>query len=263
MKVILPSHGVFGQNTVDVRTPLIKDLREISDYAQNDTLKKIKYVQMLSDIKLNKVTYFDVEYIYDLLCFATLYSKFDQSVHCECGKDFDATVFLGDLDIVDLKVPNGLPITVNDYNFTLLTAQEYHDITVQSCYEDNEQLAFNDFLVSYTLCHRTLDYQQVKKYVDRLPVSVYLSAVAFHDYYYHGLTRSVNVKCPSCGKPHTVDFKFDVAALHFDTDTLMSNYATLASYIGFEDILNMTADEWSLFISKINKLYSSNGKENN
>ena len=71
MKVVLPSQGVLGTKTVEMRAPTFGDLREMNNSNQTEGLLKVDFVKKLIDphVDLSKITKMDLDYLFLIAAF--------------------------------------------------------------------------------------------------------------------------------------------------------------------------------------------------
>ena len=87
MKVYLPSHGVLGIDSIDIRQPKINDLREISNLSPTPELKKTEFVKMLatSPELVDSISIFDRDYLFAIAVSALHLGSLAFKVECACS----------------------------------------------------------------------------------------------------------------------------------------------------------------------------------
>ena len=254
MKVLLPSHGIFGQKSVKLRIPTFGDLHEMQSYNPDPIMRKYHFVELLSDVDFTKVTAMDVEYLYMLATFSLIFNTARYSCTCaKCGEKLTKNVKLTELDIIEIpiskdKLPYHKRVKGIKYLYNILTAQQVLDAYDWAQYEDNSETAFEDAQVAFIMGKELSDIEWVRK----LPISVYLSAFLFQKIHYHGLSCKSSVQCFKCGQVNNFTFSIGTKIIDYDVDRMMSKFASVCDSISFEDFMKMSIVDFNSFVSALN-----------
>lgn len=250
MRVLLPSHGVLGQRAVNLRKLTIGDMVALSKYNKNDILRRIETIRLISDVRLDKVTWCDLCYLYDLCCFTLADGKLKYKVKCgKCGKLIDVCANISDLEIAEYK--DYKKKVVGDVVYNIISASDMLDAVDTSLYADDEEESLLKSKVALTLGHRFDDF----KFVDSLTISEFATALAFEQYYYHGFVKVGDAKC-ECGE--TLKYKYDTITdlVALDPNKVYESYVGLASVMSLDELRSLSLAELNYIIEQFNKKYA-------
>lgn len=260
MRVLLPSHGIYGQTAVNMRTLTIEDMIEMSKFNTNDFLRRIEVVRKVSDISLNKVTWYDLCYVFDICCFSLMRGKIEYNVKCpECGQITKQAVALTDLEIEELPRRFQNPLEVvsmgKTYKFRLLRASDVLDAVDQSMYADDEE---TELLLSKTALIFGMKATDID-FARSLNLSQIVAAAEFDRFYYHGFVRVGHAVCGNKSCNHEYDIRFDTPThiMSLDPKSLLESYIGLADYISYSDILRLSLEEFNYFVDQLNDKFNN------
>ena len=252
MKVKLPSNGLFGSKTIDLREPTFEDIRKSWSLNQEEPLFKIQFVQQLANIDLSKVTKQDIEYLFTIAAFSIQFNTVLFSTKCTCGNVINNTFSLPECDVVDIK-PYKLPYKTKvdgvDCSFTVLSAQQDLDACEYALSEEDFNSSYEDALATLGLCKSLSDVELVRN----LPSSVYLASFLFQQANFHGVDLVKEVVCPHCGATLRCKVSVDSSYVKMKIETLMDIYASLSKIISFETFAKFTVPEYTAYIKALNK----------
>lgn len=254
MKLLLPSEGLYGQRHVDLKSPTFGILHNIQNHNSDDFYKKVEYVKEVSNAEFNKITVYDMDYIFDVATFASLFNSAKFDVECPaCGKKYNVIVSLGDCDIKQLHLtridnPKVYRIKLNKYSFRILSAQDVIDAYDYAQYRDNEEQAFHLAKVNLIM-NQPLD----SPYSKELPLSLAAAATAFQEINYHGLVKTIKTCCPYCKEEQTISWELSPKSLEFKDEEIMSRFCSISDMVSFRDFMNMSLSEFSAIVSVLNK----------
>lgn len=251
MKVLLPSKGLFGQRSVDLRFPTFKDLKEIQNYSDSEIAKKIKFITQLSNVNLSKVSFYDAEYLFAITAFSLLYNNITYNITCpKCKERFKTHLQIFDLEIKQLdRRKEEQVVDGKKYQFNVLSAQQVLDAYEQSQFEDNVEEANEDMLATMTL---GLPIQHHKSIAGTVPLRVYASTFVFQRLKFHGLSYLAKAKC-NCGNEVTYKYNIGSEVLSLSIEDLMDKYYDVSSWMSLEDFWSMTLPDYNAFVQVVNR----------
>lgn len=255
MKVILPSSGVLGTRTVELRQPKYSDFRKASSLNQEELLLKTDFVKLLlpEDTDYKKITYQDMLYLYTIAIFSCNYQKitYQHTFSCKCGKTLRYECLFSDKEVIDLgkiKLPHHKSILGVDYEFNILSAEQHTLACEYALQEENFQNAYNDACAAFILGKTIKDIPEILD----LDAMVYLAAHLFQRVMFHGVKLEEIVKCPTCGKEEIVVLDLDTSFINYDLNVFMSLYSNVSSLVDFDAFLDFTIPEYKAFIETFN-----------
>ena len=260
MRVLLPSHGIYGQTAVNMKTLTIEDMIEMSKYNKNDFLRRIEVVRRVSDVKLDKITWCDLCYLYDICCFSLMRGQIEYNVKCPvCGEVTKQSMYLADLEIEELprrfKNPMEVVSMGKTYKFRLLRASDVLDAVDQSMYADDEE---TELLLSKTALIFGMQATDID-FAKSLNLSQIVAATEFDRFYYHGFVRVGHTVCGNSSCNHEFDIRFDTptSLVSLDPKSLLDSYTGLADYISYSDILRLSLEEFNYFVDQLNDKFNN------
>lgn len=253
MKILLPSLGIYGQKSVELKVPTLQDLRDITNYNVDELYKKARLVSLLSDANFSKITYDDFNYIYDIAAFSVVLNKLDFTIQCSCGNNVNTSVYLSKCDIKQLELKKkDLPVSFRSVckkvQYRLLSAQDVIDAYDSAQVADDEDQSFILYKINRMMCRPLED-----SYSKELSLSQALSAEAFQKMNYHGIVKVGQIKCPNCGKVTTFGWKIEPKSIELSIDRLMSMYSSMYSFLDLKSFYNLTLTEYNSLVNSINK----------
>lgn len=252
MKVFLPSHGLFGQKVIKLRIPTFGDLREIQNFNNDELLKKYEFVQMLSNVDLNKVTAMDIDYLFQVISFSLMFNLAKFKVTCDsCKEEFETKVNIVDQDIKELqkiKLPFHKRINGTKYTYTILKASQMLEAYQWAIYKDNVEEAFED-AQALLIMGKTLNDMS---YIKKLPIPVYLGAFLFQRINYHGLDFVAEAVCPKCGNKFKYNFSLSTKTLEFSVHDMMARFYSMSRCVSFSDFLKLSIVDYNALVENIN-----------
>lgn len=252
MIVKLPSNGILGTKTVDLRQPTFDDIRKSNSFNTEDFLFKSDFVKLLipTDTNLSKITYWDLEYLFLIAAFAVQFNEVTFKSTCSCGKQIESNYNLLSQEVVDIKpykLPHVLKLNNKEVRFNILSAQDGIDAAVYAIGNDNYEQAFQDAIVN-----KVYGYLADAQYSHDLSVAEYLAAFLFHKANFHGVRTVKTVQCPSCQKEFEVEIGVDSSFIHIDLDKIMSMYANVHDVLTFDAFVKLTIPEYKAYIDALN-----------
>lgn len=254
MKLLLPSEGLYGQKSVKLKQPTFGILHNIQNFNEDSFYRKVEYVKEVSNADLSKITANDLDYIFDVATFASLFNSAKFDVECpKCHKTYSVIVQLGDCDIKQLHLirldnPRFVRIKLQKYSYRILSAKDIVDAYDYAQYRTNEDQAFHLAKVNLAMC-QPLD----SPYSKELPLSLAASATAFQDINYHGLIKSTETQCPYCEAQQTISWNLSPKSLEFKDEEIMSRFISVSDMVSFRDFMNMSLGEFSNIVAILNK----------
>lgn len=253
MKLLLPSEGLYGQKSVRLKQPTFGILHNIQNFNDDDFYKRVEYVKEISNAKLSEITAFDMDYIFDVATFASLFNAARFDVVCpKCAKKYSAVIQLGDCDIKQLALtrldnPKFVRIKFHKYQFKILSAQDLVDAYDYAQYRDNEQQAFSLAKINLIM-GKSVD----SNYAKNLPLSLAAAAIAYQNMNYHGLVKKTRISCPYCNSEQTMSWTLSSKSLEFKDDQVMSRFVSLSDMISFRDFMNLSLSDFSSIVTILN-----------
>lgn len=254
MKLFLPSEGICGQKSVSLKRPTFGIIHEIQQYNDDEFLRKVKFVELVSDANLEKITWWDLCYIFDVAAFAALLNRASFKVTCiECGNSFTHNLSLGECDIKQLTVvKSDLPRRIFKagklHSFHLLSAKDVVESYEYAQYRDNEDNAF--YLAKL---NRAMGKKVNSSYSRDLPLSVATAAEEFQRILYHGFVRTVTCKCPHCGTEFVSSWQMSTKVLEFKNEALLDRFVSVSDILTFKDFMNISLSDFDTLVGILNK----------
>jgi hypothetical protein len=254
MKVILPSLNAFPIKSVELSVPTFGAFRAVQMYNVEPLLRKVKLVTLCSSVNLSKISWDDLEYLYDLLAFTVLNNNASFKVTCPQGHTFNHKVQLSSCDIVQLSNQGKKPkaiffVGLRPYKFRLLSAQDVLDSFEFAQSQEDEEFAF--------LCAKrnlALGKSLDSEFSQSLPMSLGLSVDLYQKLNYHGIKKQCQVTCPECGEVFNLKWDLGVTPFDISLEKLMDYYASVSDRITFSDFMSMSIREFNAMVNTINKM---------
>ena len=246
MKVILPSKGILGTKYVELRQPTFSDLRAVHNMESDESLLKINFVKiLLGECDLNKITKYDMDYLYLIAVCAMNYNEVSYSLTCDCGEKIKFKFNLATKDVEELKKikqPYLKKISGLEFKYHILSAQNEVDARLYALSSDNYDDAYQDAVVALTLGYSLDD---IESKVHKLPVQIYISTFLFQKVVFHGIPMVEIIKCPSCSESIKVNLSIGTDLIKVDLHNLMNNYVNLHSILDFDAYMSLTVPEFN------------------
>lgn len=269
MKVYVPSNGLLGTYFVEMKAPTLSVLNKVRDYSKYSLTRMSEFVRDTTNADLEKITLSDLQFLFMIGVASMTFNKFEYTIRCECGKIIKGAIDLTLVEPIRLSREEEYPAIVErdvaggHYRFRYLSAKDFIDIseyTVDVLNDvdlDNKeepqsayQLIQEKALTSVCLFD-SLDPKKVESVLD-LPFTVVQMAIAFQEFYPHGLSLSDRVTCDKCKRDLLVNYPIDGSLLDFDMTKVIANHVALSKYLGYSDFMNFTLPEYSAYIDALN-----------
>lgn len=256
MKVVLPSLGVLGLRSVDLNPIRFSDIREIQNFSPDENLARLELMHiLLPNVDFSKITRWDVEYLYTISIFSTLYGNISFDVTCpDCKESIPSNIMIDGMDVKQLDVTKKISKKINGvkYTYNHLSAKQFEDALIYSQTAEDEQQAYEDFIVS---CILGIPVNKVHD----LSALVYMSAFLFFEMSFHGVHLAKEIECPKCKRKFKSIVNIPLDTIKLDISKIMSHFASISDVITFDDFNNMTIPEYDHFIKSLNDRIESQG----
>ena len=255
MRVVLPSTGVLGTRSVDLRQVTFKDLRAMSSMSDENDLCEIELVKSLlaPDTDFNKITYYDFKYIFNITIFSVLSNILSFESTCTvCGKTHSFQFDVTDCQVHQLdgfKKPVTHKIGNTEYTFRLLSAQQHFDAVEYSKTCDDEEAGYNDAIASYIL-FGDIDHASTMSEID---AKAYLATMLFHRISFHGIELVKLLECPSCKAFFPSKLSVSPELIRIEISKIMDIYANVNMHLTFDDFCAMNIPEFESFVCALTK----------
>lgn len=254
MKVILPSCGALGLKTVELRPITLSDIRSLHNSSQDPNMAKVELVQSLCDVDLSHITKWDLDFLYNLSMFSVVYNTVEFTSECpHCHNTFKNSFSIDGVEVKTLRKykPLTKQIGKESYTFHVVSAQQFVDALTYAVPEEDEQAAYEDSIVAFTLGKEltSSDLEWVRK----LPAKVYMLCFYFQQSCFHGVALTRQSECPHCHKSFTTFLNVPTDAIKVPLAKLMGMYTSVADQVTYEDFGKMTIPEYDYFIKALNE----------
>jgi len=259
MIILLPSCGALGTKSVDLQPVRFEHIRNIHNINSDDNISKIDFLKMLlpQDFDFSTISYWDFIYLFNVSVFSVLYNSVKFTSTCShCGHKFKNDFSIAGMDVKTILGYHDVTKTFDgtEYTFHLLSAQDYIDALEYSAPLENEQDAYNDFIVYRTLCLDTPNNAST------VPASVYLYCFLYQNILFHGVKMAKDSICPKCGKPFETRLRIPLSLIKFEMNDLMNMYTSISDRVTFDDFNQMTLPEYNALVSVLNDLARKHGQ---
>ena len=253
MKIILPSNGVLGCKSVDLRQPKFEDIRNVSNLNQEEALLQALFIKELlpPEFDLSKITKFDIDYLFAIVAYSCQFNTAQYNFKCECGHVIRKEFSIVDKEVIELekiKLPHLKRINGVLLSYTILSAQQHIDACEYALSKEDFKTAYEDAVACFTLGKSLDDIS----YVTNLDIGIYLSAHLFQQVSFHGLNFLEDVKCPQCSKVSHLDIQPNSDYIRISIEDLMKHFASVASVMSFDTFVDFTIPEFRAFIEAMN-----------
>lgn len=259
MKVRLPSDG-WGLRVVDLRLPIIRDLREITLSSMHPKDKVAEFVKMLipSSTNYSKVSYWDMQYLYNIAAYSLHFNSVEVKAQCpKCKASVKHLITLADQHLHLLTQPGKYTAKVcgKSLHMRLLSMQDVLYACEFAVSSDDYDTAYWDALVTLSLFfeHPTKEFYVLMDKTHELLQPQYMAPILYLQACYHGMETSAKVKCSHCSNEFNLFVMADASFIDFDVNDLMDTYSKLSSMISFSDLLNLSFAELKAFIKGVNE----------
>lgn len=254
MKIYLPSSGILGLKVVEMRQPTFADLRSANSFNMQDTLFKYSFVKNLlpDGVDFSKMTYYDLEYLYTISAFSVQFNEVGFSMKCDCGKVVTGRYSLEGQELVDIKkytLPHKVTISDVEYSYTILSAAQAVSAAEHALQEEDYGTAYEDACACFIFGKDLSALPWVKA----LPLSVYITAFLFQQANFHGISLTVDLKCPFCGREQTARLKVSPEYVLIDVQKFMNMYASVSDVLSFDAFTKFTIPEYKSYIDALNQ----------
>jgi len=258
MRVYLPSNGMMGLNSIELRAPKIDDLREIPNLSQSSIIRKTQFVELLAPKNdVDRITPYDRDYLFALAVAAISMNQLGFNVQCKNGHVVES--FMTAENMIPVRLPNGVKpilekkIGQTTYKFTKVNVAQETQIEEYAMALDDDKYnsGFEDGMAACTLCGHVSE--DTINYVRNLDLAVYFAAIAFNYIDSHGLTMVRRVKCSACGDEMNVNLPITGEMLNVNVAQLISNFVSVSEIVDMKSFYDLTLPEWNALIASINQ----------
>lgn len=259
MKIPLPSNGVFGLKFVEMRQPVMSDLRKVEQFSSDEVLAKNEFLRLLLNdpTVLPSISTYDRDYLFTIAVGAINLNKIPYVVTCShCGKkhtaEYDITVqepvFLEeDVQRELLKVVGSEELVFQ----ALSVAQE--EAIVAYALEDEDEQHYASRVEDAKVC-TILGYAITPENIERvtkMDLSLYYAAMFFQVCMRHGLSNVDKCTCSQCDQDILVSVPVIPLLLQSNTALVMSKFAALAGKVSFEAFNELTIPEYQSLVNSL------------
>jgi hypothetical protein len=253
MRVDLPSAGKLGFSYYEINEPKLGQLRNVSNYPDNEILCKNQFILDCSPEKeyekFYKLTVCDRDYLFIVLVCAINLNKVACTSTCTCGEviNFSFELFEKDFILLEGELTYTTDIYKDTYGEELtynimtveqeLGAVEYSRIKPDNQYDNTLEAA----LIAQTLGFGASD-EGVEKVLN-LDLAIYYSALFYQLCYFHGVIAAVEISCPQCRKKAIINTPFKKALLMVDITSIMKSFVAFSPILDFQSFCTMTVLE--------------------
>lgn len=255
MQIILPSLGVFGKRSVNMRPATFDDLRAVHTMNEDcEPLVKIQFVQRLcSDLDLSKISKYDLDYLYAVAALSISFNAVSYTVTCpDCGELLSKEFLFSEKEIKTLpkkvKFPQVRKIGGVDYAFHLLSGQNEMDAIEYAMSEDDFDVAYQDAIACFTFGKGLESVDEVRGY----PASIFLAAFIFQQCCFHGLDNAEEVECNNCHKSILTRVALPSSLIQVDLSTITAQYTKVSDQMSFDSFLSFTIPEFETLLGTLN-----------
>lgn len=257
MRIYLPSNGMMSLVHIEMRNPMIKDIRELSNISENDTLRKTEFLKLLCNPEdLDKITPSDRDYLFFIAASAFSLNAFNYTVKCDCGKTVKDVLNAGEVEPIRLsyRQKNTSKKKLGGQEFTFRRLSVGMETTciffAMDSPEEKYDEVYTDAVVAMTL-YGEVNPELIER-VQKIDVSIYYYAYFYQYFLPHGADIRTVTVCPHCGKEITVLHPIKANLLSTDLKTMMQCFVSLGDKLTLEDFYNMTLPEYNLFVQTLN-----------
>lgn len=255
MRVILPSNGLLGTKSVDLREPKFYDLRKTMNTADDEYLFKYDFVKNLCEFDPKTITMDDIEHLFGLAATSVLFNTIKFSTKCDCG-----TIASGEFSFAEdeIKVRTlhkdsrkcKKTIDGTEYVFHILSAQDGVDIHTYGLDDDEGEKKIEEATVCKVLGYDITD-ENIEK-IRELPISIYVACFLFIKANKHGMEIFKLIECPKCKKKLNVKIEINSSLVKIDLPHFIEKYASVYEVLDFKSFLEFTVPELKNFVDYIN-----------
>lgn len=272
MKIILPSRGVLGAKSVDMRQPTYNDIRRLNSLAIEGERAKVAFTEWLlaEGTDLNAITRWDLDYLFTVAAMAVQLQAPTYECHCpQCNKKHKGSYSHAGQELIEYKGQDPLRVKGLPDAFHLLSAQNHKDAleyaaahhqddmytveqregeSVEQVLERQLWMAYEDAATALTY-GRKPDSEGIA-YARQLDVVAYLRAAVFQRCFYHGLESSVKRKC-ECGHEFSVNLSPTIDLVAIDTERFMKQFATVRDVVSFQEFAALSVPEFKALVNSL------------
>jgi len=258
MIIYLPSNGMMGPFSVDMREPTIAILKKSRNYSQYNLIRKYEFVRDLTSPKeAGSMTVFDLDYVFIIGVAALTMNMIAYSIKCACGRRLKEELNVGER--LPLRLPRGIPKTVTkvvsdkELTFTKLSVDDFIKVEEYALDLPDEDYIDNrdDAVVAMTLFN-SLD-KAVMDNINNLTLAQYYQAIAYQGYHIHGIDLTSEVVCPECGHKSLVSFPINGDLLEFDVTEMLASHVRMANFVTYQDFMDFTLVDYNQYVQSLNQ----------
>lgn len=261
MIVQLPSNGLFGLRSVDLHTPRIGYVRELSGSSYVDEQLKTEFVRLLlgDKVRMDQLTLCDRDYLFALGTSAICLNEVPVDYVCPVcqgrGTDTTGSVVYHLTDQEPIFLEEGTPVSISKHWEGIDTDLTYKFLNVaeETCIIDYALGDYDHYSLRYEQAYvaGTLGYDiysptaitaSIAK-VNSYPVYVYFSVLLFGQMTFHGVSATVEGVCPVCGSSVKVLVPFGSILKGLDSASIVNRFAQLSGIIDFRSFMDLSFPE--------------------
>ena len=253
MKVTLPSQGILGTKTVEMRAPTFGDLREMNNTNQIDGIVKLQFVKRLVDphVDWSKVTKMDLDYLFLIAAFSLQFNRVTYKVRCpKCGNIYSKEFRLDDKEITTVSkkgYPYKTKINGMDLEYSVLSVAQEEQALEYALQSEDFESAYEDACAAFILGKSIEQIDEVRK----IDASIYFSTFLYQQCMFHGVILEESLNC-SCSHKSKVRLNADASLVQVSIQDLMRQFAEVSDHMSFEGFLSFTIPEFSAYIESLN-----------
>lgn len=271
MQIVLPSAGIIGFKSLNLKQPTYKLVKSLADVEDVDIHLKNRFLKPLVDVDLSELTSWDRDYIYIIvfssMCMNTL--TFNKLFCPSCKKVHKYDYKIEEVDVYDL--PEGSELItqkVHDESTWKFKVPQVKDeeMAFELCYKmigEFDQKLYDNLLVSRFISKANLpspspplfDYKNKETFsesIKKLPTQIYLAGHAFIHLSFHGISNSVSIVCPHCSKKRIVKLNIPATGVKLSSATLMALFVDVCDYLSYSEFLDMTFSDYNALVKTLN-----------
>lgn len=252
MKIKLPSNGVLGCKEVDMSIPCYRHVREISQANYGPDVIGYEFVKLLlaDPTALERMTYQDKDYLLAIAVCAMHLNAPCINVTCKCGHTHQVFYNLHEQEVVDLAA-EATPVVEKKYgeatySYHFLSAAQQREIAEKAREDAKDEADYARLFEFYFTCAtfgNPLTQDGFDKTAD-LNLTVYYSALLFHELCFHGVNSFVVTTCPQCQQPIVVTVPFEDSLTKWSSGNIVNEFIKVSDVVGgFGNFLDLSLSE--------------------
>jgi len=253
MKVILPSLGIYGCRSVDMRPATFDDLRA-ANYMNSECegLIKLQFIKRLSDVDFTKITKCDADYLFAVAALSISFNTVNYSVSCSHCNHTISREFIfqeKEIDTLDkIELPVVRKINGVEYSYRIPSAQDELNAIEYALSQDDFETAYQNAMACFIFNKGLESIDEVRGY----DAAVYLSAFVFNQCCFHGFNNLEKLTCPHCGAEVVTRVRIPASLISIDLSSIMESYSRVSDQLSFDSFLKFTIPEFSTLIESLN-----------